>query len=82
MAALATPLATSVEDYLHSVYEPDMDLVDGVLEDRNVGEFGHWKIQRALLLALIGGKSSAAISWSGKPVHKSLQTDTACLTPA
>jgi len=56
MAALATPLATSVEEYLHSVYEPDMDLVDGVLEDRNVGEYGHWKIQRALLLALLGGE--------------------------
>jgi Uma2 family endonuclease len=56
MAALATPLATSVDEYLHSVYEPDMDLVDGVLEERNVGEYGHWKIQRALLLALMNGE--------------------------
>jgi Uma2 family endonuclease len=49
MAALAIAPAVSVEEYLHSVYEPDMDFVDGVLEDRNVGELIHWRIQRALL---------------------------------
>ena len=55
MAALAesvAPALVSVDEYLHSVYEPDMDLVDGVLEDRNVGEFDHAWLQRALLLAL------------------------------
>ncbi len=31
----------SVDEYLHSVYEPDVDYVDGVLEDRNVGEKKH-----------------------------------------
>jgi Uma2 family endonuclease len=49
MAALAVEPAVSVEEYLHSVYEPDMDFVDGVLEDRNVGELIHWRIQRMLL---------------------------------
>lgn len=58
MAALASAPAVSVEEYLHSVYEPDMDFVDGVLEDRNVGEFDHWKIQRALLMALIQGETA------------------------
>ena len=33
-----------------------MDLVDGVLEDRNVGEFDHAFLQRALLLALVKGE--------------------------
>jgi Uma2 family endonuclease len=58
MAALAIdPEATvSVDEYLHSVYEPDMDFVDGILEDRNVGEFDHAKIQRALLMALVQGE--------------------------
>jgi len=38
-AASAVPVPyVSVEEYLHTVYEPDMDYVDGVLEDRNVGE--------------------------------------------
>ena len=48
MAANPITLPVSVEEYLHSVYEPDMDLVDGVLEDRNLGEMDHWRVQRAL----------------------------------
>jgi len=59
MAALAQPAVptlVSVDEYLHSVYEPDMDLVDGVLEDRNVGEFDHAYLQRALLLEMVKGE--------------------------
>jgi len=56
MATLVTAPAVSVDEYLHSVYEPDMDLVDGILEDRNVGEFDHWRVQRALLEALAKGE--------------------------
>jgi Uma2 family endonuclease len=58
MAALASAPAVSVEEYLHSGYEPDMDFVDGVLEDRNVGEFDHARIQRALLMALMQGEDA------------------------
>jgi Uma2 family endonuclease len=57
MAALATAPIISVEEYLHSVYKPDVDLVDGVLEDRNVGEFDHYKLQRALLFLLAEGEN-------------------------
>jgi hypothetical protein len=37
------PIATgvSLEEYLHTKYEPDCDYVDGVLEDRNAGYFKH-----------------------------------------
>ena len=35
----------SVEEYLHSAYEPDRELVDGRLEERNVGEFDHGYLQ-------------------------------------
>jgi Uma2 family endonuclease len=38
----------TVEEYLHSVYEPDVDYVDGRLEDRNVGEYDHSSLQMAL----------------------------------
>jgi Uma2 family endonuclease len=41
-----------VTQYLAEIYHPDMDYVDGVLEDRNVGKFDHSLIQRTLLLAL------------------------------
>ncbi len=46
------PLPVSVEEYLRSVYDPDVDYVDGVLEERNVGEWDHAWLQRTLLFAL------------------------------
>jgi Uma2 family endonuclease len=35
----------SVDDYLASSYEPDCDFVDGHIEERNVGEWNHAKLQ-------------------------------------
>ncbi len=40
----------SVEEYLTTVYEPDVDYLDGELEERNVGEYDHSVVQKALLL--------------------------------
>ena len=40
----------SVEEYLSSVYRPDRDYVDGAVEERNVGEFDHGRLQ--LLIAV------------------------------
>ena len=42
----------SIEEYLASSYEPDMDFVDGVLEDRNVGEFDHGDLQGQIIYLL------------------------------
>ena len=42
----------SCEEYLHTSYDPDVDYVDGELEDRNVGEKDHSKLQRNLLIWL------------------------------
>jgi Uma2 family endonuclease len=58
MAALASAHAIPVSEYLQSVYEPDMELVDGELEDRHVGEFEHWRIQRALFEILVKGEKA------------------------
>lgn len=41
-----------VEEYLDSVYEPECDYVDGTLEDRNVGEKDHSKLQAKLIRLL------------------------------
>jgi len=38
----------SLKEYLSTDYSPDCDYVDGVLEDRNVGEKDHSKLQMAL----------------------------------
>jgi Uma2 family endonuclease len=39
----------SVEEYLHTVYRPDCDYVDGVVEERNLGERDHSWIQGNLV---------------------------------
>ena len=38
----------SLDEYLNSSYEPDCDYVDGVLEERNLGEFSHSDPQTAI----------------------------------
>lgn len=48
--ATAHNLPISVSEYLHSSYEPDCDYVDGILEERNLGELDHSDVQAALIL--------------------------------
>jgi Uma2 family endonuclease len=48
--ATATPLPVSVSEYLHTSYRPDCDFVDGVIEERNLGELDHAELQGAFLL--------------------------------
>lgn len=45
----AAQLPVSVSEYLDSSYRPDCDYVDGIIEERNLGEFDHAAMQRALL---------------------------------
>ena len=52
MASVATAPLLSVEQYLQTTFQPDMDYVDGVLEARHVGEFDHGDVQWALLEAI------------------------------
>ena len=49
---MAIATGVSLEEYLHTVYEPDCDYVDGVLEDRNAGKRRHSKTQQRLILVL------------------------------
>ena len=44
----SAPALVSVEEYLHTVYEPECDFVDGQLEERNVGEYDHSLLQTVL----------------------------------
>jgi Uma2 family endonuclease len=46
---MATTATISVEEYLHSTYEPDMEYVDGQLEERNVGEIEHSDVIAAIM---------------------------------
>jgi Uma2 family endonuclease len=40
----------SVEEYLKTVYRPDCDYVDGVVEERNLGEFDHANVAGNVLV--------------------------------
>lgn len=46
---MAVNTLVSIEEYLTSVYDPDVDFVDGGLEDRYVGEKDHAKLQVRML---------------------------------
>ncbi len=61
-ATTAVPVAhIPVGEYLGSVYRPDVDYVDGVLEERNVGEFDHAYLQKAVLFALTAQERAARV---------------------
>jgi Uma2 family endonuclease len=52
MAALPTSPLVSVEEYLNTSYDPDVEYVDGVLVERNVGDWLHSLVQSNILFAL------------------------------
>ena|SRR5579871_2492287 len=51
MATAVVPYM-SVEEYLRTPYSPDVDYVDGAIEERNLGEFDHADLQSELLVIL------------------------------
>ncbi len=49
---MSTKTLVSVEEYLASTYEPDCDYVDGHIEERNLGERPHSRLQGRLIVIL------------------------------
>lgn len=47
---MGTATRISIEQYLATSYEPDAEYVNGDIEERNVGEYDHSVVQRAILL--------------------------------
>ncbi len=45
MATAAVATRMSVEEYLRTPFRPDVDFVDGVIEERNLGEWDHAWLQ-------------------------------------
>jgi Uma2 family endonuclease len=43
------PATMTVDQYLSTVFHPDCDFVDGRIEERNVGEFEHSRVQGILI---------------------------------
>ena len=47
------PATMTVDQYLSSMFHPDCDFVDGRIEERNVGEYEHSRVQ-GMLIRLFG----------------------------
>jgi Uma2 family endonuclease len=47
---MAAGTQISVEEYLKTVYRPDRDYVDGVVEERNLGEWDHSSVQTQFVI--------------------------------
>jgi Uma2 family endonuclease len=60
MATAAVTVRMSVEEYLRTPFRPDVDFVDGVIEERHLGEFDHARLQTVLLRIL----GSREIDWN------------------
>jgi Uma2 family endonuclease len=52
MAALPDSPLVSVEEYLRTSYDPDVEFVDGVLVERNGGDWLHSLVQSNILCAI------------------------------
>jgi len=52
MTALPDSPVVSVEEYLRTSYDPDMEFVDGALVERNVGDWLHSLVQSNVLAAI------------------------------
>jgi Uma2 family endonuclease len=57
MAASAVVPFVSVEEYLHSDPQPDVDYVDGVIEERNLGENDHSDLESELITIFRNNRS-------------------------
>lgn len=54
---MATGVLIPLSEYLHSVYRPDCDYVDGEVQERNLGELDHSDLQ-GRFLELLGGPAN------------------------
>ena len=58
---MSTGTLISIEEYLASSYEPDCDFVDGRIEERNVGERTHARLQARLAAFFLSRYESAGV---------------------
>jgi Uma2 family endonuclease len=49
---VSTAILVSLDEYLHTLYRPDCDYINGRLDERNVGMWDHGRLQTALAMYL------------------------------
>jgi Uma2 family endonuclease len=59
-----SPALLSIEQYLHTSYKPDVHFVDGEIEERNVGESPHSRIQGFITHLFLSHETE----WSAEPL--------------
>jgi len=61
MNAVPIPVRISVGEYLATSYRPDCDYVDGVVEERSLGEFDHSFLQGLLFRLFYDNREKWAV---------------------
>ncbi|MEZ2346311.1 Uma2 family endonuclease [Terriglobus sp. RCC_193] len=61
---MATAAHIPVSEYLHTVYRPDCDYVDGEVEERNLGEQKHGLVQTAIAAIFFANRKA----WGLRPI--------------
>jgi hypothetical protein len=78
--ATATHFPISVSEYLYTSFQPDCDYVDGVIEERDLGELEHAEVQRAFILWLSQQEREWGIRTLPKSAFRRLRPVSALLT--
>jgi Uma2 family endonuclease len=53
-----TPALMTIEQYLHTAYSPDVDFVNGDIQERNLGEKDHGRLQGLLFAWFLAREAS------------------------
>jgi Uma2 family endonuclease len=56
-----SPTLLSIDEYLHTSYRPDADFVNGEIEERNMGEYQHARLQALIASLFITNEDSWSI---------------------
>ena len=64
---MATSVAISLDQYLHTSYRPDCDYIDGEVQERNLGETEHSDLQTRLVELLLTPESKRYVRATTEP---------------
>ena len=64
---MATSVAVSLHEYLHTSYRPDCDYIDGEVQERNLGETEHSDLQTRLIELLLTTASKRYVRATTEP---------------
>jgi Uma2 family endonuclease len=71
---MAATTLVSVEEYLSTSYDPDVEYVDGELVERNVGDFDHARLQALITACLVQHEAMWGITTCVDPRTQVLPT--------